>query len=400
LEIYQKYDSWDLSLRDLALVNGSLPDILLLSAPIFENDLSLVDPFLKPLVQANYAGNSYLTKFEVSINEILDMYENSRQELEAHRNDRRPYYAMPLAGFHGGALVLRLFNENSPIGILTIVGNNPLRAFDVPLLRRLAQYVEHALPGFLSVNNHFLSNTMQILLLEGRIDPDVMRSLLAMHGVNRSDTYRCLAISGSDGSRYDEIAHRPLESAFATLPGSVVLAFQEYLVAFVNWPAAEKEKRVEKVKAILERFQLNAGISDPFSEFMDARLYYLQAVEAQKLARAAGDTSRLADFRGYCCQYIVKSCSGAIRPELIYSEGFRNLIDQNRRAAFDYIETLEIYLDENMNAAKAAKRLFIQRNSFLYRLEQITAILGEDLRDPDARFLLNACLRLLRQSGG
>jgi purine catabolism regulator len=74
------------------------------------------------------------------------------------------------------------------------------------------------------------------------------------------------------------------------------------------------------------------------------------------------------------------------------------LLDQNQRAAFNYIETLETYLDENMNAAKAAKRLYISRNSFLYRLNQILAVLKEDLRDPDARYRMNTYLRLLRQS--
>jgi len=61
-----------------------------------------------------------------------------------------------------------------------------------------------------------------------------------------------------------------------------------------------------------------------------------------------------------------------------------------------YIETLRIWLEEGLNDNQAVKRLFIRRNSFLYRRDRLLATLGEDINDPDVRFYLSLCIRLLQ----
>ncbi len=66
-------------------------------------------------------------------------------------------------------------------------------------------------------------------------------------------------------------------------------------------------------------------------------------------------------------------------------------INENKRSLFvrkiigklndqDLLKTLEVYLAENLNLAKTARRLRIHRNTAIYRLNQISAILGADPR--------------------
>ena len=45
-------------------------------------------------------------------------------------------------------------------------------------------------------------------------------------------------------------------------------------------------------------------------------------------------------------------------------------------------------LDEGTNASKAADRLFLHRNSMLYRLARIEKLTGLDLKDPRERLAL------------
>jgi DNA-binding PucR family transcriptional regulator len=66
-------------------------------------------------------------------------------------------------------------------------------------------------------------------------------------------------------------------------------------------------------------------------------------------------------------------------------EPFRSLIeplqehDKTRRS--DLVLTLRVYFATGGNASEAADRLFLHRNSMLYRLERIQKLTGLDLRD-------------------
>jgi DNA-binding PucR family transcriptional regulator len=64
------------------------------------------------------------------------------------------------------------------------------------------------------------------------------------------------------------------------------------------------------------------------------------------------------------------------------------LAARDREIGSDLVRTLRIYLDEGANASRAADRLFLHRNSMLYRLARIEKMTGLGLKDPQARFAL------------
>ena len=72
----------------------------------------------------------------------------------------------------------------------------------------------------------------------------------------------------------------------------------------------------------------------------------------------------------------------------------RSLIELAQRDHDLYL-VLETYLEENCNSNAAAKKLALQRNSFVYRLEKTKKLLGMDLDDPDVRLLLLISFKLI-----
>ena len=60
------------------------------------------------------------------------------------------------------------------------------------------------------------------------------------------------------------------------------------------------------------------------------------------------------------------------------------------------LETLETFLRENGNTSQAARSLFLNRHSLMYRLRKIEALTGRRLDSHDDRFLLELSLRLRR----
>lgn len=60
--------------------------------------------------------------------------------------------------------------------------------------------------------------------------------------------------------------------------------------------------------------------------------------------------------------------------------------DRERRS--DLLKTLRVYFETGANASEAADRLFLHRNSLLYRLARIEELVGLDLKDSRARLAL------------
>ena len=64
------------------------------------------------------------------------------------------------------------------------------------------------------------------------------------------------------------------------------------------------------------------------------------------------------------------------------------LVEHDRERRSDLVKTLKVYFDAGANASEAADRLFLHRNSMLYRLSRVEKLTGLNLKDPGARLAL------------
>ena len=64
------------------------------------------------------------------------------------------------------------------------------------------------------------------------------------------------------------------------------------------------------------------------------------------------------------------------------------LVEHDRERRSDLVQTLKVYFDTGANASEAADRLFLHRNSMLYRLSRVEKLTGLNLKDPRARLAL------------
>jgi purine catabolism regulator len=59
-----------------------------------------------------------------------------------------------------------------------------------------------------------------------------------------------------------------------------------------------------------------------------------------------------------------------------------------------YVETLEGFFRCNGNLSEMARTMHFHRNSLLYRLNRIEALLGHSLEDPELRLSLQIALKI------
>lgn len=83
-----------------------------------------------------------------------------------------------------------------------------------------------------------------------------------------------------------------------------------------------------------------------------------------------------------------------------FGEIVRPLVDHDRERGSDLVRTLRVYFYAGANASEAADRLFLHRNSLLYRLERIANLTGLDLKDHRVALALQLGLLAIERGEG
>ncbi|MFN8202210.1 MAG: helix-turn-helix domain-containing protein [Solirubrobacteraceae bacterium] len=72
------------------------------------------------------------------------------------------------------------------------------------------------------------------------------------------------------------------------------------------------------------------------------------------------------------------------------------ILEYDRETSRNLLETLETYLRENGNTSAAARALYFNRHSLMYRLRKIEALTGRSLERYEDRFMLDLSVKVLR----
>ena len=125
------------------------------------------------------------------------------------------------------------------------------------------------------------------------------------------------------------------------------------------------------------------------------RTYYRHAyaaIDNGRIYRTDGNMNRFSEF--ILSEMIANSLDG-VPVDTYFPDGFRELVEHDKNSSISYLETLSVFLDENMSYAKAARRLYIHRSTLIERLCRIENDLSLDLNDPDQRLLIQIILKAL-----
>jgi DNA-binding PucR family transcriptional regulator len=96
--------------------------------------------------------------------------------------------------------------------------------------------------------------------------------------------------------------------------------------------------------------------------------------------------------------WLDRNAAAAPGAEAMVREVLGPLLDYDARHHGDLLGTVEVLAASGWSASRAARRLFLLRNSVLYRRSRIEEITGRSLDDPDQRLLLSLALRLHRHA--
>lgn len=138
---------------------------------------------------------------------------------------------------------------------------------------------------------------------------------------------------------------------------------------------------------------LYGGLGRPAGELSDWKDSYREASQALSMASRLHEKAPL--FFGDLSVYrLLFQLENNKELEAFCREVLGPLMDYT--GSGDLLETLEAFCDRLGNLSQTAEKLFIHRNSLLYRMERIQQLAGIDMNNPDTRLAVHLALKIRR----
>lgn len=173
----------------------------------------------------------------------------------------------------------------------------------------------------------------------------------------------------------------------------IPLVFEQQLVLLAYAPdEVGFDSLTVKLAHFFGTHHLRCGVSNHFRQMGALQGYCHQAVAALE----AGSGEGLHFYRDIMLEHMLSHIP-AEQARFLISPDIARLQEANAQYSFSLVETLKAYLDCNCNLIRTAERLFLHKNTLLYRLNHIKSIIRCDLNDADQRLLLMLSFKLLER---
>lgn len=121
---------------------------------------------------------------------------------------------------------------------------------------------------------------------------------------------------------------------------------------------------------------------------------FREAQQALEIGRRLFGEGKLHSFARLGIYRLLFYLDGQDELEDFYQETLGPLLAHDARNDGTLVETLEGFFRCNANLSETARAMHLHRNSLLYRLDRIEAILGRSLEDPELRLSLQISLKI------
>lgn len=400
-DIFRLFQNWESALLSNFMKDPSVQDIVNSSYPVFCRPIFVLDASFQYIAATD-------TPADLSFS---DDWQPSREELEPRAffdylkeqeliMDKRGAFLLHMNSID--VLCVNLFNKNDEyIGCLCI---NQLGRPLVEGEEQLAEYLAAAIEKVSEINPVLLNserNDLKSILQTMAGERPLSKSQkLRLQAANRKTEYYCMTIHYQKHASTLPVSYTCslLESLFADSlffsQDNTILG----LVPAVSLPESEEERRpvLDRLQALAEELHLRAGISNSFQDLYLLRTYCRQAEAAIDNGQIYAPDRSVFFFTDFMLTEMITSALDGQPLESCFPRGFRALVAHDRNSSLSYLETLSVFLEENLSYTKAAKRLFIHRSTLIERIERIEKELSRDLSDPDWRLLLQILLKAIQ----
>ena len=399
-QAFEVYDTWNDELFDLFKQDADVNRIVSLSADCLGLPLIVIDGSFRVLAASRQTELPSARRWKDE-RENLSQYSlrNFLSVNALHTDDHGP---MLLKSVETNSLCVNLFDASGRyIGCLcAILDTDDPHAGLSALVVYLAHVIEAAIlknPSLL-VSEHGARKGALRDLVEGKPLGTNLRRLL--DPISENPRYACVSIHtfAHEQALPSSFICNSFESAF---PNGYAFPIGQMVVGIVDLSDADTETADLRdcidptLSSLVDALRLKAGVSFDYSDLNESPVYVQQAEAALVDGSIMDPKATHHYFEDYALTELVVNAISGAPIESLFPRELRRVVEHDRTSAISYLETLRVFLNENMNYSKVATLLYVHRSTLVDRINKIEHNYGLDLHDPDTRLYLQLILKAM-----
>lgn len=404
--VFDTYDQWQTDIILLAQKGCTLTELLDRSQTIFTNPLmihnrefhfisysSIIDASPKLSVLLTHSTSPEILNNFLVDKEFQDTFsEKKAQMFSAHITGIRTIYKNI---FSHDKLLCRVL-------ICETIRN--LEGSDIPLLEILSEQIRYILLKDSDADEQPVQTLNNILchLLQGdNVDDYVFTNTMESFGWIPQNQYFCIRFKVDHIDVQNHTGPAMVEYLERAVKNSCVFELYNDLIMFVNLSLSSlsQEEIVDKLKEFIRDRNLKAGISLSYHGFNQVFQYlYKQSSITLDVGLRYSPFKWIHRFSEVSSHYLLERCISELPAQMVCSPQILELYQYDQEHGSEYLHTLKTYLENNMQPVATAKKLFIHRTTFLYRLDKMNSMFHLHMDDPSQRILYHISILLLEQA--
>lgn len=153
---------------------------------------------------------------------------------------------------------------------------------------------------------------------------------------------------------------------------------------------------VQKTEESLGGLMVHCGIGGVAKNIMGINHYFNQASESLRLINKSPSLKKVCHFDDFVVHNFLEENIDNISMRRYFENTLGELYKYDIKNEADLLNTLESWIENNLNISKTSRSLFTHRNTVLYRIERISEILNADLKDSNELLKYQLALKIYR----
>lgn len=142
----------------------------------------------------------------------------------------------------------------------------------------------------------------------------------------------------------------------------------------------------ESAKKNFPDISVNIGIGNVYSDFSKIKRSYLEAEKAIRVLKAEGVSDETKSYSNIGVYKLLTEINDVSLLKEYYDETVGKLENYDAQNNTDFAKIFYVFLQENGNHIQTAQKLYLHRNTLMYKINKIQEIIKRDLTDTRVRF--------------
>ncbi|KKI90437.1 PucR family transcriptional regulator [Bacillus sp. SA1-12] len=231
-------------------------------------------------------------------------------------------------------------------------------------------------------------------------------------GLQNDKRYICVAADISDQDKTvptiqyqskQELIYETIESEIRPFeqPVHIFTMDQSYILLFElvgTWKNIEETvlsllKTIQSKVYTYYREHISFGISNYAEQLIQVPVSYKEAKDALYYGNMSGKIQFIEIYQPKEVPEILRMVP-IDQLKKFYTDTFQAFANEPKKDHQDLLQTLSVYLETHCQLSETAKRLYIHRNTVIYRLEKCEEIIGRSIKEPDETLRLRLAFRI------